>query len=698
MEPKQSFHAAQAALNARILWLLLALSGVAAIWSVLRSPLSLLVVLPATVVSAVLLRERDADREEQVRLEDMVEALRTASSAATQLEGGIHALLGSARQLFDARYAEVLVLPGEEGDHAHRSAAVDDGETIMTPEPLSDTDRLVLDAVGRRGREPVVVSRGTPDPDLAQLLQVRGLRNAIVGVLYSSTGELGLAVVGDLGSEEGEPGSADATVFGTFCSHASVVLENARLGQSLDDLLELKERLQHQAFHDALTGLPNRVLFGERVAAALDRHGAGGAGSSPTILLLDLDDFKIINDTWGHAAGDELLVGVADRLRQAIRPTDTPARLGGDEFAVLLADASLESAEMAAQRITMAFTVPIAVHEHSIVARPSIGVAVAGRDASAERLLRNADAAMYEAKRDDVRHVAVYEEETHAATRRRRELRLQLDEALERFEIELHFQPIVSIADGEILALEALARWAHPAYGLMLPGEFLPIADNRQLAGIGRRVIREALRNAGLWQGVGTEGRRIGVWINLSAVDVTSEWLVDDVLRGLGSARLDPELLTLEITESSVIVGEDVAVENVKKLREAGIRVAIDDFGTGYSSLSRLGDFPLDLLKIPQPFVERLSDESPDIRLVDAILRLAGSLGLGVVAEGVESGAQARVLAELGCTLVQGYLFAPALDGEQVMRLLRSGLRLPEAHGFEPGSYWLYDDANQSAA
>jgi diguanylate cyclase (GGDEF)-like protein len=476
-------------------------------------------------------------------------------------------------------------------------------------------------------------------------------------------------------------------------------LEIAWLGQSLEELTEMKERLHHQAFHDALTGLPNRVLFSERVAAALDRSRSSGADVGPTVLMLDLDNFKIVNDTWGHAAGDDLLVAVSDRLRLAIRPTDLPARLGGDEFAILLDDASPGEGEAAAERISLLFAEPFRVHDRSVLMRPSVGIATAENTVSAEQLLRNADEAMYEAKADEVRHVAAYEPASHAATRRRGELQFELDDALEHHQIELRFQPVVSLQDGSIQAFESLVRWAHPTYGLMPPGEFLPIADNRQLARIGKLVVREACRHAFLWQDSSGAGRPIGVWINLSAVDLTSESLVEDVGRHISLSKLEPGLVTLEITETSVIVGQDAAIDNVRALRAAGVRIAIDDFGTGYSSLSRLGEFPLDMLKIPMPFVDRISHEQADLRLVDGIIRLADSLGLGVVAEGVERELQAETLRQLGCELAQGYLYSPAIDGETVMRLLRSGLHLP-AHGFgtHPSTYRQGEIAKSEAA
>ena len=630
----------------------------------------------------------------------MVEALGSASGAALQLGGGIHELLGSARRLFRAEYAEILVLPDGEGTEAYRSYSTRAGERLLEPCEPAEPDRVALEALRHRGRGPALVTLEDEDLLLVSAIQERALTNAMIGVLRASQGELGLAVIGDFPLGESDSSAAEVTVFDTFCGHASVVLENARLGQSLEELMELKERLHHQAFHDALTGLPNRVLFVERVAAACDRARSEEAERGPTVLMLDLDGFKNVNDTWGHAAGDDLLVGVANRIRQAIRPVDTPARLGGDEFAILLDERSADVGVMTAERIAMAFTEPFTIRDQPVMTRPSVGIAVAERGVSAEQLLRNADVAMYAAKADEVRHMASYEADTHMATRRRRELSLELDGALRHHRIELRFQPVVSLENGSIKGFESLVRWAHPDHGLMSPGDFLSVADNRQLAAIGQRVMWEACRHACLWQSASDDGRRIEVWINLSAVDLTSESLVDEMMANITRAKLDPTLVTLEITETSVIVGEQSAIDNVAALRHAGIRIAIDDFGTGYSSLSRLGDFPLDMLKIPMPFVDRISEHQADQRLVDAIVSIARSLDLGVVAEGVEREVQARVLGALGCELAQGYHYAPPVDGDTVLRLLRSGISLPHEHGFTASTsrYWERNQSAQPAA
>ncbi len=408
----------EAQLRSRLLWLALALSAVATLWGLLRSPSSVLVALPGIALSVLLFRDRRL-ASKRASSQEMEAPVRSSPAAPPQFEGGIHELLVSARRLFQADYVEILVLPQKQDGPVHRNVSSRQGESLMLAEPLVETDELALEAIRRSGRQPVVVTGDAADPDLLRVLEARGLRNGIIGILMASRGDLGIALVGDLAAEAGELGAADSTVFATFCGHASVVLEIAWLGQSLAELTEMKERLHHQAFHDALTGLPNRVLFSERVAAALDRSRSAGSDYGPTVLLLDLDNFKIVNDTWGHAAGDDLLVAVADRLRLAIRPTDLPARLGGDEFAVLLDDISPGVGAAAAERISLIFTEPFHVHDRSVVMRPSVGIATAERNISAEQLLRNADEAMYEAKADEVRHVASYEPESHAATRRR---------------------------------------------------------------------------------------------------------------------------------------------------------------------------------------------------------------------------------------------------------------------------------------
>jgi diguanylate cyclase (GGDEF)-like protein len=645
----------------------------AAIMIALGQATQLLFLFPPGLASVLVLRGYLKERRQREQLDLLLAALKE-TTGSSQLELAIQQLLGIARRLLHADYAELVILPLEPDEPLLVCTSGPRGDTLRRPERPTDADAAVL-AVASRSPAAATFLEGTRGV-AERILSDRGVRDAIVGAVAGEDRPIGALLVGDRRNDTHAYASEDLAVFATFAGHVSMVLENSRLGQSLEQLSELKEQLRHQAFHDALTGLPNRVLFTESVARALEGSG------SPSVLFLDLDDFKLVNDTWGHAAGDELLVHAAERLRRAVRAEDMPARLGGDEFAVLLAEGQVSVAREAAQRISEAFDRPFSVHDRTLGVRPSIGIAVGKAGVTAEQLLRNADVAMYAAKADEDLQIAVYEAETHEAARRRRELALDLDSALSRFEIEVHFQPVVSLASGEIEAFEALVRWSHPAHGLMNPGDFLPIADNRQMAAIGKQVVAEACRHASLWQEAVGPVRGVGVWVNLSAIELTSDHLVQEIRGALERSCLDPHLLTVEITEQSVIKGEELAIRKLRDLRELGVRVAIDDFGTGYSSLSRLGEFPLDTLKIPQPFVDRLVDADADVSLVDAILRLAGSLGLGAVAEGVERDIQADILRDLGCGLAQGYLYAPALDADFVLRLLRSGITLPAPHGF----------------
>lgn len=637
-------------------------------------PLALVLLAVPTIAAAGALRGYVAQRKEREKVEFLYASMRDAQGAP-EFGLAIGHLLLQARELFRAEYAEAVLLPGDGGssdDGALRSTSGRAGELLMRPSELTDADRALLDAARTTV---VLLPRGARSPATASILDDRDIPDALVGVLRTERRTLGWFVVGDRSNGVGTFDTADARLFETFVSHAGVLLENGRLEQSLAHVTELKEQLHHQAFHDALTGLPNRVLFAEQVAAALARRVDT---DDLAVLFLDLDDFKSVNDTWGHAAGDELLVHAAERLRGAIRPSDLPCRLGGDEFAVLLSGADEHAAGVVAERIAAAFTQPFVVVGRSVAVRPSIGIAVADPGLSTEDLLAHADIAMYTAKADPQRRNASYRPELHDAWRRRRELGFDLDEALEADHIDVYFQPAISLRDGRIRAVEALVRWHHPEQGVILPGDFLPFADARQLTLIGQVVLTKACRRAKRWQPL-APGGSLGVWVNLSAEELASTDLVPRLRAILEESGLEPSLLTLEVTESSVVHDEIAAVRLMHELRGLGVGLSIDDFGTGYSSLARLGEFPLDMLKIPKPFVDRLVGDAPDANLVDAILRLADSLGLVAVAEGVERAVQAERLTALGAELAQGYLYSPPLETDALCRLLRAGAALPRA-------------------
>jgi diguanylate cyclase (GGDEF)-like protein len=470
-----------------------------------------------------------------------------------------------------------------------------------------------------------------------------------------------LLVVGERVGDVSTFGDTDVELFETFAGHASILLENGRLEHSLAQVTQLKEQLRHQAYHDALTGLPNRPQVLEAVEHELDR-----GDSSTAVLYLDLDRFKTVNDTWGHSAGDELLSEFARRLEGAVRAQDLAARIGGDEFAVLVRDADADAAVAAARRMLEAIDGTYALGCGDVACHVSVGIAVGTAGAtSADDLLRNADIAMYSVKRSD-RAYTLYEADLHEQLRAQRQLGLDLEAALEREEIVVHYQPVVRLADGEIEGFEALARWPHPTQGLLTAADFLPAAEETGLiVELGRVVLQQALEAARRWP------ERLSIWFNLAPAELANERLVETIAESLERFGVAPSRLVIEVTELGVVQGSDAALVAMRRLRDLGVGLTIDDFGTGYSSLSRLAEFPIESLKIPKPFVDKVVGEDADEAFVDAILRLADSLGLAAVGEGIEHPAQAERLRQLGCRFGQGYLFGRPAPAEEAERLLQ---------------------------
>ena len=633
-------------------------------------PVALTLLVLPTLACGFAFRGYMTQREQREHMEFLYESMR-AAQGSPEFGLAIGQLLVAARRLLRAEYAEILLMTPGAGDQVLRSVSGPAGELLMHPEPLTTAVELVFEQTIAADRSILLPRNRQPHP-VDSFLAVGGLTDALLGALMGEERVFGVLVVGTRTGDVSTFDENDLALFETFAGHASVLLENGRLEQTLAQLTELKEELRHQAHHDALTGLPNRVLFTERVTETLTGAGAEGEHA---ILFLDLDRFKFVNDSWGHGAGDALLVHVAERLRGTIRPQDTPARLGGDEFAVLLTDTDARGAEHAAQRVVDALNATFSVHGRDVNVSASIGIALTGPHATtSHELLRNADLAMYVAKSAERCHFATYEPSLHTRIRHRQELGLELKRALDRDEIVVNYQPVVSLVDGRIRAFEALARWRHPRRGLLDPGEFLDVAEeNGLIVDLGAKVLEQALRCAGVWEGEVPESADIGLWINLSPGEFANERLVEDLALALTKSRFNPRRLTVEITESSVMRDETSAITAMQRLRELGVSLSIDDFGTGYSSLSRLADFPIGLLKIPKPFVERLSDDVADATFADAILHLAMSLGLEAVGEGIETEAQAEKLRRLGCPLGQGYLFSRPLTADESLELLRAG-------------------------
>jgi len=432
------------------------------------------------------------------------------------------------------------------------------------------------------------------------------------------------------------------------------------------DREEFEEQLAHQAFHDPVTHLANRALFNERVRHAVARSLREGIGMA--VVFVDLDDFKTVNDSLGHAAGDRVLLEVAQRISASIRAADTAARFGGDEFAILLEDVhDIQSAAETAERILETLARPLQLDHNDIVIRASLGISVAeaGTTTDADELIRNADAAMYIAKGEGKGGYRVFEPAMHEQVVARLELRADLQRALDREEFELHYQPLVRLRDGAVTSAEALVRWRHPVRGLIPPFEFIPFAEESGLiVPIGRWVLREGCRQAKLFRDQTTAAVKPGIGINLSVKQLFQSDIVGDVRSALADAGLEAGALTLEITESVMMTDIDLAVTRLEELRELGVRLALDDFGTGYSSLSYLSKFPLDILKMDRSLLA--AGASPVTSgLASAVLGLGETFDLEVVAEGIEYPEQSTTLRDLGCETGQGFYFArPMVPGD----------------------------------
>lgn len=434
------------------------------------------------------------------------------------------------------------------------------------------------------------------------------------------------------------------------------------------------EQLEHQAFHDALTNLPNRALFMDRLRHAL--AGVERNAHSIAVLFLDLDRFKVINDSLGHDMGDQLLVAVANRLQACIRPGDTVARLGGDEFTILLEhivseDDAIRVAERILEQLKSAFT----LEGRQFFVTTSIGIAIsASRADRPEELLREADLAMYRAKHKGRARYEIFDEGMNARARQRLEEESGLRRALEHSEFKVYYQPKVVLASGDIMGFEALVRWEDPQRGIVSPADFIGLAEETGLIlPLGRWVLEEACRQAKQWQEQYPRHAPWTVWVNVSARQFAQAGLVADVARALEQNRLAPQALYIEITESVLMDDTEATTRTLQELKALGINLAIDDFGTGYSSLSYLKNIPFDMLKIDRSFVAGLGQDQKDTAIVQAVITLANTLGKKVTAEGVETCEQVAHLKALNCLLGQGYIFAKPLPAENIDYLLEKG-------------------------
>jgi diguanylate cyclase (GGDEF)-like protein/PAS domain S-box-containing protein len=446
--------------------------------------------------------------------------------------------------------------------------------------------------------------------------------------------------------------------------------------RDVSERLALLEQLRHQAFHDSLTGLPNRALFDERLRRALVRLRRTDGFAA--VMFVDLDDFKTVNDGLGHAAGDELLQAVARRLDDTLRAQDTAARLGGDEFAVLLEDLVDESEALAiAERVRRALEPPLTVAGHQVTPSVSIGVACPGPEDSADELLRNADVAMYAAKERGKAQVACFQDTMRLQAIERLELMVELGSALARDELVLDYQPLVELRGGSIAGCEALIRWRHPTRGVLAPDRFIALAESTGLiVGIGAWVIRSACAQLRRWQDEHPAAQELRVGVNISARQLADGELPAVVRGARADAGIAPHQLTLEITEGLLVEdGEKIQLQ-LRELKEIGVRLAVDDFGTGYSALSYLRSFPLDVLKIDRSFVAGIDHDPDRAHLVRDIVEMAHNLGLLVVTEGIEEPGEAALVRDLQSDYAQGYWYSRPVDPATIDRLLSGQLAI----------------------
>ena len=461
-----------------------------------------------------------------------------------------------------------------------------------------------------------------------------------------------------------------------FAHHASIALNDAKV----------VDQMRHMAYHDVLTGLPNRALFLEHLTRAVSN--ARRSGQTLAVLFVDLDRFKLVNDSLGHPAGDRLLSNVASRLRRSLRASDLAARLGGDEFAVLAENTTAEGAQAIAEAITESLRDPFDIDGHELSITGSTGVVLdrAGKT-SADALLRNADLAMYRAKMDGPGHHLLFQPDMHTTVSDRVLLETQLRRAVRNQDFVVHYQPIVWLDTDDVVTVEALVRWRREDGVLVAPGDFLDIAEETGLIGpIGRQVMRQAMAQVHEWQRALPHASSLNLAINLSPRELQQPDVVKDITDALRETDFDAARLLVEITETALMHDTSLVGKRLRELNALGVRIALDDFGTGYSSLTYLRTFPIDLLKVDKSFIADIAGGKPEAKVGRAIIELARTLRLETVAEGVEEAAQVAELVRLRCRMGQGFYFARPLPARDLGRLLRSREPGPDLEVMQGGA------------
>jgi diguanylate cyclase (GGDEF)-like protein len=636
------------ALPATALNTAIGLAGARLMW---HDPMASAILVIPVVAVALTYRGYLAERAKHERMRLLYESIR-AFQTVRGVDATIVTLLARAREMFDADVAR-LSLPALDEDGRNCFVLGPGDNARLVAEPCSDSETRLL---GKRHSR--VMPRGRRFGATAEYLERHGLRDAMLVAISGDGGVFGTLLVANRRSDVESFTSGDLALLEAFAGQAAASIAKGRLETELHD----------RAFHDGLTGLANRALLSLRLDAALQRTDRPPLG--PAVLFLDLDDFKTVNDSLGHAVGDRLLTVVAERLRGCLRPSDTAARLGGDEFAILLDQVrAVSDASSVAERMIAALRAPFTVDGTRVLIHASIGVVIATPERTvADELLRDADIAMYRAKARGKGTWELFETSMQEQVRQRHLMKLDLERALENGELVVHYQPIVALATHAILGVESLLRWRHPRRGMVSPEDFVPLAEETgMISAIGRFVLRRSCIEAVQWSGMAPD---FLLSVNLSGRQLRQEGFVAEVSSVLTETGFDASRLVLEITES-VMVEDDEAVRHaLLELKALSVRIAIDDFGTGYSSLSTLRDLPVDILKIAKPFIDGLGGDGDDGAFAAAIVRLGQTLGLDMIAEGIERREQVDELRPLLCGMGQGYLFARPMEGALFTQLL----------------------------
>jgi diguanylate cyclase (GGDEF)-like protein len=606
------------------------------------------------------LAERHLNLERLYRFSESV----SASPEAGDLLSNV---LTEARDLLSCARAMVVFAPTTGGVITWVDLGADD-DLRRVEEPVATATSWLTDLVTRGGR-PVLLPRGARDQQVRDQLSSLGLRDAVIAPLSGFAGIGGALVVGDRLGDVRTFDRDDALLLETVANHAGVALRND----------ELIGRLRHDALHDALTGLPNRTHLQRGVTTALAEVAAGRVPGA-AVMILDLDEFKEVNDTLGHHQGDALLVEIGARLTAAVGADGSVARLGGDEFAVLLpATADEDVAFRIARTLLQVLEQPVPLDGLAVEVGASIGIALAPAHASdTAALLKCADLAMYDAK-SSTGGMRLYEPDLHATSPRRLTLVSELRAALHDGSVVVHVQPKAALASGRVVGVEALVRWKHPERGWVPPDDFVPVAERSGLIGLlTTRVLDASLAACAQWRAAGHD---LGIAVNLSTRSLQDPAIVDEVAGLLLRYGVPADRLTLEVTESSVMADPGRAVALLGQLRALGVRLSIDDFGTGYSSLSYLQRLPVQEVKIDRSFVSALSGDGENAAIVRAIVDLGRHLGLDVVAEGVEDQGTWELLTSMGCDLVQGWHLARAMPADELPGWLAARRTAPDRHG-----------------